>query len=116
VVMTPKVTLAEPSESARELLTVKEVAVQLRFSTGHVYELIRSGGLRVIRDGRTIRIPREALTEWQTAHAAERLDASRPGSGQSLGHDHSRTWDDRGPRRADPLSGRRGRPAMSPQR
>ena len=104
-----------PSAPAMELLTVKEVAILLRFSTGHVYELIRNGGLRAIRDGRTIRVPREALTEWRTAHSAHRLDVSRPGSGQSLGHDDPGASDDRAPRRGDPQSGRRGRPPMRQQ-
>lgn len=65
------------------LWTVKEVASQLRFSTGHVYELVRSGQLRGIRHGRTIRIPHEALTEWQAANPAGYLDERRSVSGES---------------------------------
>jgi excisionase family DNA binding protein len=103
-----------PPAPAVQLLTVKEVAVQLRFSPGHVYELSRSGRLRVIREGRTIRIPREALTEWQAAHEADRLDASRPGSGQSLGDDDPRVRDDRA-QRPGRLRGHRGRPRMRQQ-
>src|SRR6266849_2583820 len=39
-----------------ELMTVAEVAVVLRFSRGHVYELVRSGQLGAIRNGRTVRV------------------------------------------------------------
>jgi len=63
-----------PSVPSPRLLTVKEVAEQIQYSSGHVYELVRSGQLRVIRHGRTIRVPGEALAEWQAAHQAGRLD------------------------------------------
>ncbi len=66
-----------------DLWTVKEVASQLRFSTGHVYELVRSGQLHGIRHGRTIRIPRDALTQWQAANPAGHLDERRSASGES---------------------------------
>ena len=47
------------------LLTVAEVAGALRFSRGHVYELIRCGQLQAVKKGRTVRVPAEALSEWQ---------------------------------------------------
>ena len=64
------------TEPLPQLLTVKEVADRLRFSRGHVYELVRSRQLRGIQDGRTIRITREALAEWQATHQADQLDGS----------------------------------------
>ena len=76
-------------------LTVKEVAGQLRFSTGHVYELVRRGHLRVVKHGRTIRIPREALAEWQAASQAHRLDDQRWSSGESGADDRTGANDDR---------------------
>jgi excisionase family DNA binding protein len=91
-----------------DLWTVKEVASQLRFSTGHVYELVRSGQLRGIRHGRTIRIPHEALTEWQAANPAGRLDERRSASGES-GAD-ARTSTDGNPRMAQ-----RDRTAVCPR-
>jgi excisionase family DNA binding protein len=76
-----------PAEPAQQLLTVKEAAKYLRFSRGHTYELVRSGQLRGIRVGRTIRITREALAEWRIAHEGDRLDGNHQSSGESLLHD-----------------------------
>lgn len=113
VVMMPKATLSEqPREAAQELLTVKEVADQLRFSTGHVYELVRSGRLGRIRDGRAIRIAREALAQWRTAHQADQVDRSMRVSGQSLVHDEPRGGAERLHLRPDRAPGRRGVPPM----
>ena len=113
VVMMPKITLAEqPSESARELLTVKEVADQLRFSTGHVYELVRTGRLRRIRDGRAIRIDPEALAEWRTEHEANRVDGNPHHSAEFITHAEPRAQVDRLHRRSDRVPARSGRPPM----
>jgi len=101
-----------PSQPAPELLTVKEVADQLRFSSGHVYELVRSGRLRGIRDGRTIRIAREAVAEWRTAHEADQLDANLRGPGESLAHDERRLDADRPHLRPDRVPGRRAQPPI----
>jgi excisionase family DNA binding protein len=76
-----------PVEPASQVLTVKEAARHVRFSRGHVYELVRTGRLRAIRHGRTIRITREALAEWQASHEGGRLDGSLSSSGQSPVHD-----------------------------
>ena len=77
--------------SAREsgLLTVKEVASLLQYSRGHIYELVRSGQLRGVRHGRTIRFPQEALTEWRTANQAGGLDDQCRSSGESKVHDRT---------------------------
>ncbi len=104
--------LTRPSEPAPELLTVKEVADQLRFSPGHVYELVRSGRLRGIRDGRAIRIARETLAEWRTAHEADQVDRSPRRSGESLVHDRPPAHADRLHLRPDCAPGRRGQPPM----
>ena len=56
------------------LMTVSEVARILRFSCGHVYELVRTGALTAIRIGRAVRIPAEALSKWQAAHRTLQLD------------------------------------------
>jgi len=62
------------AEVVPTLLTVAEVAAALRFSRGHVYELIRSGNLRAVRNGRAVRIPAGALAEWQTRHRTGPVD------------------------------------------
>ncbi|MGH7754162.1 MAG: helix-turn-helix domain-containing protein [Gemmatimonadales bacterium] len=113
VVMMPTATpLPHPTEAAGVLLTVKEVAAQLRFSTGHVYELVHSGRLRSIRDGKAIRITREALAEWRTAHEADQLDGTLRGSGEFLVHDEPGANAHRPPLRPDRARGRRGQRLM----
>jgi excisionase family DNA binding protein len=104
--------LTQPSEPGRVLLTVKEAAAQLRFSSGHVYELVRSGNLRAIRAGRTVRISREALVEWRTAHEADHLDVSRQNSGKCEVRDEPRA-DAAATLRPDRALGRRGRPPVT---
>lgn len=51
------------------LLTVREVAAELRLSQSAVYSLVRAGGLNAIRIGPrsgAIRIPRAALDDYRT--------------------------------------------------
>lgn len=113
VVMRPTATpLTRPSEPARVLLTVKDVADQLQFSRGHVYELVRSKRLRGIRDGRVIRIAREALAEWRTAHEADQLDGTPQDSGESVGHDEPHASAKRPRLRSTGTPDRRDRPPM----
>lgn len=116
MLMANQTSLTVPSEPAPEVLTVKDVADQLRFSTGHVYELVRSGRLRSIRDRRTIRITPEALAEWRTVHEVEALDGRRRGSGESVLRDESRVDATRPPLRPDGAPGRRGRRPMTRSR
>ena len=47
-----------------QLLTVDEVSDLLRVHRGRVYELVRAGGLPVVRLGRQIRVSGEALERW----------------------------------------------------
>ncbi len=46
------------------LLTVKDVEAELQLGRTRTYELVRSGQLPVIRIGRVVRIPRDALERW----------------------------------------------------
>jgi len=46
------------------LLTVRDVEAELQLGRTRTYELIRSGQIPVIRLGRSVRIPREALRRW----------------------------------------------------
>ncbi len=60
---------APPSDVG--FFTVAEVAKKLQFSRGHVYELVRQGRLRVIRSGRSVRVPVAALCEFDPIGAAK---------------------------------------------
>jgi excisionase family DNA binding protein len=71
------------------VLTVPEAAEALRVSRGAGYELVRSGVLRSIRLGRTIRVPKSALVEL--------LVVGDIGTGRGAGPRH------RGPAHAEPL-------------
>ena len=107
-----QVPLKVAPEPAPQLLTVKEAAAHLRFTPGHVYELVRSGQLRAIRHGRTIRITREALTEWQAAHQIDQLDGYPQGSGESLLHEERRANRDDPHPRPERAPRRRRQPPM----
>jgi excisionase family DNA binding protein len=52
------------------LLTVRDVEAELQLGRTRTYELIRSGQIPVIRLGRSVRIPREALRRWIDDHYA----------------------------------------------
>lgn len=56
-------------------MTVAEVARVLRFSRGHVYELIRSGDLLAVKNGRAVRVTPDALSAWQARHQRASLDS-----------------------------------------
>jgi len=99
----PTTRLNEPKP---ELFTVKEVADQLRFSPGHVYEMVRSGHLRGIRDGRAIRIAREA----------GQLDGGLRRSAESEIHGEPSADAARPPCRPDPAPARPGRRPMTRSR
>jgi excisionase family DNA binding protein len=58
-----------------ELMSVAEVAAALRFSRGHVYELIRSGELPALRHGRAVRVRREDLDSWEARHRTLLVDS-----------------------------------------
>ena len=53
----------------RILLRVPEAAEALGLSRAFVYELMAEGSLPVVRFGRAVRIPAQALRAWATAHA-----------------------------------------------
>lgn len=52
------------------LLTVRDVEAELQLGRTRTYELVRSGALPVLRVGRSIRVPREALLRWIEDHCA----------------------------------------------
>lgn len=52
------------SERPRMLLNADEVAVLTGWSRATVYRFIQTGILPVIRVGRTVRVPADALERW----------------------------------------------------
>jgi excisionase family DNA binding protein len=59
-----------PSGQLPLLLTIRDVEAELQLGRTRTYELIRSGQLPVIRLGRAVRVPREALRRWIDDHCA----------------------------------------------
>ena len=57
-----------PAEEAPLLLTVRDVEQQLQLGRTRTYELLRCGEIPVIRIGRVVRVPRDALLQWIDAH------------------------------------------------
>jgi excisionase family DNA binding protein len=57
------------SEPCPLLLTVKDLEAELQLGRTRTYELVRSGVIPVLRIGRSVRIPREALRRWVEAEA-----------------------------------------------
>ncbi len=60
--MTAPIILLDEGDPA--VLTVDEVAAELRVSSWTIYQRIKDGSLRSIRVGRLIRVPRVALDEF----------------------------------------------------
>jgi excisionase family DNA binding protein len=46
------------------LLTVRDLEAELQLGRTRTYELLRSGSIPVIRVGRALRVPRDALRRW----------------------------------------------------
>src|SRR5262249_40241607 len=74
---------ASSQERTTTLMTVSEVAVLLRFSRGHLYELVRSGARPVVRCGRAVRLRREDVDAWQNRHRSGGVDFDKPGPASS---------------------------------
>lgn len=82
--------VATPESPMPALMTVSEVASVLRFSRGHVYELIRCGDLQAVRNGRAVRVTAHALSAWSAAHQGQGIDAGHSVSLHSSGGRRSR--------------------------
>ena len=52
------------SKETNTLLTVSELARELRIGRNTAYTFVRSGQIRSIKIGRTIRVPRTALEDF----------------------------------------------------
>lgn len=58
------------------LLKVSEVADELRVARSYAYRLIQEGELPVVRIGRSVRVPREALEEWVRGRTRESIEGA----------------------------------------
>jgi excisionase family DNA binding protein len=61
-----------------EVLTVREVAAILRVGRNQLYAAVARGDLPAVRIGRTIRIPRNALTDLLTTLPQQQDSAAPP--------------------------------------
>ncbi len=61
----------------RELLRADEAARVLGIGRSKVFEMLRAGELPVVRMGRSVRIPRQALSAWIAARTEDPLSRSR---------------------------------------
>jgi excisionase family DNA binding protein len=51
-----------------DVLKVREVAQELRCGINQAYDLVRSGQLRSLKIGRTVRVTREALEQFKAGN------------------------------------------------
>jgi excisionase family DNA binding protein len=52
-----------------QLLTVREVAEQLRLRPAYVYDLVRRGDLEAVRAGKYVRVAQSAVSSWRRRHS-----------------------------------------------
>lgn len=64
-------------DAGNEVLTVPEVAAELRFTSSYVYEAVRRGDLTAVRKGKYVRVRRSDLRTWLNGHPPNGLDARR---------------------------------------
>jgi excisionase family DNA binding protein len=67
------------ADSAEYLLTAPEAAARLRVPLPRVYELARTGTIPVVRLGRQVRIPSQALQAWIASGGKPLSDSSAGG-------------------------------------
>jgi excisionase family DNA binding protein len=58
-----------------EYLKPQQVAARLQISSRMVYKLIEAGTIPVIRIGRVVRVPADALDRWLVDHTQESVAA-----------------------------------------
>lgn len=77
------------------LLTVRDVEAELQLGRTRTYELLRSGEIPVIRIGRVLRVPRDALHRWIDAKCVTRPTRGDAALSRHQDSDHrlSRTYD-----------------------
>ncbi len=73
--------VSRPTTHAPMLLTVRDVEAELQLGRTRTYKLIRSGQIPVVRLGRSVRIPRDALRRWIDDHSVGVAPANAEGHG-----------------------------------
>lgn len=56
------------------LLTVRDVEAELQLGRTRTYQLLRSGEIPLIRVGRALRVPRDALRRWVDSSCTRKTD------------------------------------------
>ena len=69
-----------------DLLTVTEVAAELRVTSYTVREYLKTGDLRGVKVGNRWRVPREALEEFLAAPPKPSTPKPRPVTGRMMRH------------------------------
>jgi excisionase family DNA binding protein len=86
MVRVPAPAAREPGiDAGDKLLTVPDVAAELRFTPSYVYEAVRRGDLAAVRKGKYVRIRRVDLRTWLDGQSPRGLDA-RPVTSDSARH------------------------------
>ena len=91
--------VARDPDGSEQLLTVAEIATELRFTLSYVYDAVRRGQLSAVRKGKYVRIRRADLKAWLDGFSSRGLDP-RP------------AHPDSGPLHGSPPT---GRPGIRPQ-
>jgi excisionase family DNA binding protein len=86
----PQVVHEQRGDAGEKVLTVPEVARELRFTQGYVYEAVRRGDLGAVRKGKYVRIRRSDLQTWLEGRSPKGLDR-RPASPDSSRNGPPRT-------------------------
>lgn len=75
--------VARDPDGSEQLLTVAEIAAELRFTVDYVYDAVRRGQLSAVRKGKYVRIRRADLRAWLDGFSSRGLDPrpARPDSG-----------------------------------
>ncbi len=71
-------TPAPVKDTTDEILTVPEVARELRFTRAYIYEAVRRGDVAAVRKGKYVRIRRADLRAWLEGRPAKGLDLPPP--------------------------------------
>jgi excisionase family DNA binding protein len=76
ITVTPQTSL----EDLPQFLTVEEWRTLMRIGRSTAYDLIRQGALPVVRWGRTVRIPREAVMKYVNREGQAKNNGATSGS------------------------------------
>lgn len=78
MVRMPEPAVRVAGDSTHELLTVPQIAAELKFTTAYVYEAVRRHELAAVRKGKYVRIRRVDLQAWLEGRRPRGLDPGTP--------------------------------------